>query len=69
MTHQGLYDTLYEHDACGVGFIVDMKGRRSHAIVQQARGKNTEAEAALKKAIELSPTWPGGHMAPRPVNK
>ena len=36
MTDQGLYDPLYEHDACGVGFIVDMKGRRSHAIVQQA---------------------------------
>src|SRR5690349_11363941 len=33
---QGLYDPAYEHDACGVGFIVDMKGRRSHAIVRQA---------------------------------
>ena len=33
---QGLYDPRYEHDACGVGFIVDMKGRQSHAIVQQA---------------------------------
>jgi glutamate synthase (ferredoxin) len=33
---QGLYDPRHEHDACGVGFVVDMKGRRSHAIVQQA---------------------------------
>src|SRR6059036_4118690 len=33
---QGLYDPAHEHDACGVGFIVDMKGRKSHAIVQQA---------------------------------
>ena len=32
---QGLYDPQYEHDACGVGFIVDMKGRKSHEIVQQ----------------------------------
>src|SRR5438552_17370498 len=33
---QGLYDPQFEHDACGVGFIVDMKGRKSHAIVSQA---------------------------------
>ncbi len=32
----GLYDPSREHDACGVGFVVDMKGRRSHAIVTQA---------------------------------
>jgi glutamate synthase (NADPH/NADH) large chain len=32
----GLYDPLHEHDACGVGFVVDMKGRKSHAIVRQA---------------------------------
>ncbi|MGE3511725.1 MAG: glutamate synthase central domain-containing protein, partial [Vicinamibacterales bacterium] len=32
----GLYDPRYEHDACGVGFVVDMKGRKSHAIVSQA---------------------------------
>src|SRR6266542_822745 len=33
---QGLYDPSHEHDACGVGFVVDIKGRRSHAIVSQA---------------------------------
>ncbi|HET6368525.1 MAG TPA: glutamate synthase large subunit, partial [Pseudomonadales bacterium] len=33
---QGLYDPVHEHDACGVGFVVDIKGRRSHAIVSQA---------------------------------
>ncbi len=32
---QGLYDPAFEHDACGVGFVVDMKGRRSHDIVQK----------------------------------
>ncbi len=26
----------HEHDACGVGFVVNIKGRRSHAIVSQA---------------------------------
>ncbi len=33
---QGLYDPRYEHDACGVGFVVDMKGRKSNAILRQA---------------------------------
>jgi glutamate synthase (ferredoxin) len=33
---QGLYDPRYEHDSCGVGFVVDVKGRRSHQIVEQA---------------------------------
>jgi glutamate synthase (NADPH) large chain len=30
----GLYDPTKEHDACGVGFIVDMKGRKSHQIIR-----------------------------------
>jgi len=33
---QGLYDPQFEHDACGVGFVVNIKGRKSHAIIQQA---------------------------------
>jgi len=32
---QGLYDPLNEHDACGVGFVADIKGRKSHSIVEQ----------------------------------
>lgn len=32
---QGLYDPAYEHDACGVGFVVDIKGRKTHKILQQ----------------------------------
>ncbi|HEY0941295.1 MAG TPA: glutamate synthase large subunit [Steroidobacter sp.] len=32
---QGLYDPAHEHDACGVGFVVDIKGRKSHKILQQ----------------------------------
>jgi glutamate synthase (NADPH/NADH) large chain len=32
---QGLYDPSFEKDACGVGFIADMKNRKSHSIVQQ----------------------------------
>ena len=33
---QGLYDPHTEHDACGVGFVVHIKGRRSHDIVRKA---------------------------------
>lgn len=33
---QGLYDPANEHDNCGVGFIANVKGQRSHAIVEQA---------------------------------
>jgi glutamate synthase (ferredoxin) len=33
---QGCYDPANEHEACGVGFVVDVKGRKSHRILQQA---------------------------------
>ena len=32
---QGLYDPRHEHDSCGVGFVVNVKGERSHKIVNQ----------------------------------
>ena len=32
----GLYDPASEHDACGVGFVVHMRGERSHDIVRKA---------------------------------
>ena len=32
---QGLYDPANEHDACGVGFVANVKGHKSHEIVQQ----------------------------------
>jgi glutamate synthase (NADPH/NADH) large chain len=33
---QGLYDGRHEHDACGVAFVADIQGRRSHQIVADA---------------------------------
>ncbi|MDP2996109.1 MAG: glutamate synthase large subunit, partial [Bryobacterales bacterium] len=30
---QGLYDPANEHDACGIGFVVDIEGRKSHDII------------------------------------
>ena len=31
----GLYDPQHEHDACGVGFVAHIKGKKSHTIVEQ----------------------------------
>ena len=36
LRHRVFTDPQHEHDACGVGFVVDIKGRKSHAIVRQA---------------------------------
>ncbi|MDD6749507.1 MAG: glutamate synthase subunit alpha, partial [bacterium] len=35
-SNQGLYDAAYEHDACGVGMIVNIHGEKSHDIVEAA---------------------------------
>src|SRR5690349_5219339 len=32
---QGLYDPAHEHDACGLGFIAHIKGRKTHEIIAQ----------------------------------
>ncbi|MBL8511876.1 MAG: glutamate synthase subunit alpha, partial [Betaproteobacteria bacterium] len=32
---QGLYDPRFEHDACGVGFVAHIKGKKSHSIIEQ----------------------------------
>ena len=29
----GLYDPIREHDACGIGFVANIKGREAHSIV------------------------------------
>jgi glutamate synthase (ferredoxin) len=33
---QGLYDPAYEHDACGIGFVVNIKGKKSYNIIDDA---------------------------------
>src|SRR5580700_8820966 len=32
---QGLYDPLHEHDACGMGFVVNLNGEKSHEIIRK----------------------------------
>ena len=36
MTHKGLYRADMEHDACGVGMVVNIHGGKSHELVDQA---------------------------------
>jgi glutamate synthase (ferredoxin) len=33
---QGLYDPRFEHESCGVGFVVDIQGRKSNRIIAQS---------------------------------
>src|SRR6185503_16790696 len=34
---KGLYDPWFDHDACGVGSVIDIKGRKSNGLVAQGR--------------------------------
>lgn len=34
--NEGLYSSSFEHDACGIGFVANLKGRKSHQIVKDA---------------------------------
>ena len=50
---QGLYDPRNEHDACGVGFIVHIKGQKSHEIVRQ--GLNLLTNLTHRGAVGADP--------------
>ncbi len=34
---QGLYDPRFEHDACGIGAVVNINGKKDHAIIEYGR--------------------------------
>ena len=40
VTGFGLFDPSQEKDSCGVGFIADIKGRKSHKLVEDALVKS-----------------------------
>ena len=35
---RGLYDPAFEHDACGIGMVVNISGRASHDLIEHGRG-------------------------------
>ena len=36
MGEEGLYRSSFEHDNCGIGAVVNIKGEKSHATVENA---------------------------------
>ncbi len=50
----GLYDPTFEHDACGVAFVADMSGTRSHDVVASALTalRNLEHRGATGREID-----------------
>src|SRR5438445_12998916 len=50
----GLYDPRFEHDACGVSFVVDIKGRASHDIVATALGALCHLEHRGAQGAEVN---------------
>jgi len=50
---QGLYDPANEHDACGVGFVANIKGKKSHEIIEQ--GLTILKNQVTKKKILINP--------------
>jgi len=50
---QGLYDPRFEHDSCGVGFVCDIKGARSHDIV--AKGIEVLENMSHRGAVGADP--------------
>lgn len=52
---QGLYHPRFEHDACGIGFVAHVKGRKSHEIVQQAL---TVLQNMDHRGAPAPPDWP-----------
>jgi glutamate synthase (NADPH/NADH) large chain len=49
---EGLYDPSFEHDACGIGFVANIKGNKSHQHIADAlpflKTWNTAAHVAVK---------------------
>ena len=35
LAEHGLYNAAHEHDACGVGFVAHIKGKKAHSIIEQ----------------------------------
>src|SRR5262245_44154999 len=51
---QGLYDPEFEHDSCGVGFVVDIAGRRSNDIVRKSLQVLTNLQHRGAKGCEAN---------------
>ena len=52
---QGLYDPANEHDACGVGFVAHIRGKKSYSIIEQGLLilKNLDHRGAVLSLIHI----------------
>ena len=50
---EGLYDPRNEHDSCGIGFVVDIKNRKSHQPIRQ--GLQILANLSHRGAVGADP--------------
>ncbi|WP_428387853.1 glutamate synthase large subunit [Mucisphaera sp.] len=64
----GLYHPDYEHDACGVGFIANIKGRKSHSIVDDALTMLTRMDHRGACGCETNTGDGAGIMTALPVH-
>jgi glutamate synthase domain-containing protein 2/glutamate synthase domain-containing protein 1/glutamate synthase domain-containing protein 3 len=55
---KGLYEPSFEHDSCGVGFVVNIKGEPSHKIVEQ--GLEVLKRLAHRGAVGADPSTGDG---------
>ena len=53
---QGLYRPAYEHDACGVGLVVNVGGGKSHEIVENGPVSYTHLDVYKRQV------WGGGFL-------
>ena len=64
----GLYDPANEHDSCGVGFIANIKGERSHQIVEDACEMLTRMEHRGACGCETNTGDGAGIMTALPID-
>jgi glutamate synthase (NADPH/NADH) large chain len=55
---QGLYDPVNEHDACGIGFVANMHGKKSHELV--GMGLEILTKLDHRGAVGADPTMGDG---------
>ncbi len=52
--HPGLYRPEFEHDACGIGFVAHLKGRKSHDIIENALTMLTTMEHRGGTGVDIN---------------
>ena len=53
----GLYDPSYEHDACGIGAIAQIKGIKTHKTIKDALNILIHQEQVLKIILAMVPEY------------